>query len=154
MQIQYELLRTTSKQIFESYIWYSRQIKNSWKISPYTVSLVHFSRYLCVRLTETITCFASRKISVAPLVLNPLSLALVVSRKANVGQFKVEGVLASEIRIFFSVRVRRKKMPKITTGTNDLSQHECTLSRTISRITVWEATVQLATEVRNLPLAR
>jgi len=36
MQIQYELLRTTSKRIFESYIWNSRQIKNSWKISPYT----------------------------------------------------------------------------------------------------------------------
>ena len=35
MQIQYELLRTTSKPIFESYIWNSRQIKNSWKISPY-----------------------------------------------------------------------------------------------------------------------
>ena len=35
MQIQYELLRTTSKRIFESYISYSRQIKNSWKISPY-----------------------------------------------------------------------------------------------------------------------
>ena len=39
MQIQYELLRTTSKWIFESYIWYSRQIKNSWKISPYKVIL-------------------------------------------------------------------------------------------------------------------
>ena len=50
----------------------------------YSISLVHFSRYLCVSLTETITCFASRKISVAPLALNPLGLALVVSRKAKV----------------------------------------------------------------------
>ena len=36
MQIQYELPRTTSKRIFESDIWYSRQKKNSWKISPYS----------------------------------------------------------------------------------------------------------------------
>ena len=40
MRIQYELLRTTSKRIFESYIWYSSQIKNSWKISPYNRVLV------------------------------------------------------------------------------------------------------------------
>ena len=31
MQIQYELLKTMLKRIFESYIWNSRQIKNSWK---------------------------------------------------------------------------------------------------------------------------
>ena len=35
MQIQYELLKTTLKRIFETYTWNSRQIKNSWKISPY-----------------------------------------------------------------------------------------------------------------------
>ena len=35
MQIQYELLKTTLKRIFESYTWNSRQIKNSWKIFPY-----------------------------------------------------------------------------------------------------------------------
>ena len=35
MQIQYELLKTTLNRIFESYKWNSRQIKNSWKISPY-----------------------------------------------------------------------------------------------------------------------
>ena len=35
MRIQYELLKTTSKRTFKSYIWTSRQIKNSWKISPY-----------------------------------------------------------------------------------------------------------------------
>ena len=39
MQIQYELLKTTSKRTFESYIRNSRQIKNSWKISPYTFFL-------------------------------------------------------------------------------------------------------------------
>ena len=31
MQIQYELLKTMLKRIFESYIWNSGQIKNSWK---------------------------------------------------------------------------------------------------------------------------
>ena len=35
MRIQYELLKTTSKRTFESYIRNLRQIKNSWKISPY-----------------------------------------------------------------------------------------------------------------------
>ena len=35
MRIQYELLKTTSKRTCESYIRNSRQIKNSWKISPY-----------------------------------------------------------------------------------------------------------------------
>ena len=35
MRIQYELLKITSKRTFESYIRNSRQIKNSWKISPY-----------------------------------------------------------------------------------------------------------------------
>ena len=35
MRIQYELLKTTSKRTFKSYIWTSRQIKNSWKTSPY-----------------------------------------------------------------------------------------------------------------------
>ena len=35
MQVQYELLRTTSKRIFEGYMWNSRQVKNSWEISPY-----------------------------------------------------------------------------------------------------------------------
>ena len=35
MRIQYELLKTTSKRTFESYIRNSRQTKNSWKISPY-----------------------------------------------------------------------------------------------------------------------
>ena len=44
MQIHYDLLRTTSKRIFESYIWNSMQIKNSWKISPYTC--VFFSSYV------------------------------------------------------------------------------------------------------------
>ena len=39
MQIQYELLKKTSKRTFESYIRNSRQIKNSWKISPYTFFL-------------------------------------------------------------------------------------------------------------------
>ena len=37
MQIQYELLKTTLKRIFESYKWNSGQIKNSWKISPYKI---------------------------------------------------------------------------------------------------------------------
>ena len=36
MRIQYELLKTTSKRTFKSYIWTSRQIKKSWKISPYS----------------------------------------------------------------------------------------------------------------------
>ena len=44
MQIHYDLLRTTSKRIFESYIWNSMQIKNSWKISPYTC--VFFPSYV------------------------------------------------------------------------------------------------------------
>ena len=39
MQIQYELLKKTAKRTFESYIRNSRQIKNSWKISPYTFFL-------------------------------------------------------------------------------------------------------------------
>ena len=38
-----ELLRKTSKRIFESYIWFSRQIKNSWKISPYKRKEINFS---------------------------------------------------------------------------------------------------------------
>ena len=29
------ITKTSSKRIFESYIWKSRQTKNSWKISPY-----------------------------------------------------------------------------------------------------------------------
>ena len=31
---------TTSKGIFKSYIWSSRQIKGTWKISPYTAATV------------------------------------------------------------------------------------------------------------------
>ena len=50
MQIQYELLRTTSKRIFESYMWYSRQIKNSWKISPYTLHVQHTFLYISLPL--------------------------------------------------------------------------------------------------------
>ena len=46
MQIQYELLRTTSKQIFESYMWYLRQIKNSWKISPYNNLISYLNSFL------------------------------------------------------------------------------------------------------------
>ena len=46
MQIQYELLRATSKQIFESYMWYLRQIKNSWKISPYNNLISYLNSFL------------------------------------------------------------------------------------------------------------
>ena len=49
MQIQYELLRTTSKWIFESYIWYSRQIKNSWRISPYNIIKYIAITVVCLR---------------------------------------------------------------------------------------------------------
>ena len=52
MQIQHELLKSKSKGIFESYIWKSRQIKNSWKISPFNSTVFWVSCKPVLRLWQ------------------------------------------------------------------------------------------------------
>ena len=55
MQIQYELLKTTSKRTFESYIWNSRQI--NWKISPYIYRKGSLRHVRCVPFWREINVF-------------------------------------------------------------------------------------------------
>ena len=53
MQIQYELLKTTLKRIFESYKWNSGQIKNSWKISPYKIKKTNKQKMVIIFASDT-----------------------------------------------------------------------------------------------------